>query len=128
MKRIRFSSFEIIAFDFISLNCVSRNDTFLSNSFLICGFHQCSLMTLASISKPSCLSHRYLIKHGLSVGGFQSLFPKSSGKPVIKNNYSILIQFCMYNFKVDPKICYFDHLPSNEGFNRSFRPPINALA
>lgn len=84
MKRIRFSSFEIIAFDFINLNCVSRNDTFLSNSFLICGFHQCSLMTLASISKPSCLSHRYLIKHGLSVGGFQSLFPKSSGKPVIK--------------------------------------------
>lgn len=74
---------------------MSKNDTFLSNSFLMCGFHQCSLMTLASISKPSCLSHRYLIKHGLSVGGFQSLFPKSSGKPVMNNNYSILIQFCI---------------------------------
>lgn len=74
---------------------ISYMHTFLSNSFLMCGFHQCSLMTLASISKPSCLSHRYLIKHGLSVGGFQSLFPKSSGKPVMNNNYSIMIQFCV---------------------------------
>lgn len=110
---------------------MSRNDTFLSNCFLMCGFHQCSLMTLASISKPSCLSHRYLIKHGLSVGGFQSLFPKSSGKPVMNNNYSTLIQFCL-NLKFQeetPKICfYLDCLPSNEGFSKSFRPPINALA
>lgn len=55
--------------------------TFFSNNFFMCGFHQCSFITLASISNPSYLSHRCFIIHGGSVGGFQSRPWNPAGNP-----------------------------------------------
>ena len=58
---------------------IKQGFTFLSNNFLIYGFHQCSLMPLASITSPSCLVQSKDRIQGTSVPPLY--WAKFSGKP-----------------------------------------------
>lgn len=70
---------------------VDGKHTFFSNNFFMCGFHQCSFITFASISNPSYLSHRCFIIHGGSVGGFQSRPWNPAGNPGRKKVYNVFL-------------------------------------